>query len=94
MPEMTFDGQIIYDKEDQTEKRRKFAESIRSNDLHCVDNRNAGNHPIQGEGFPAISKVFPDSQGLHRVTDEYGNVVSFDSEGNIDSIMVSPYKID
>lgn len=95
MAKLDFDGHIVYSREDGDAQRRKdLAKALIS----------AGSTQAESQTF--LPSIRPDdnteinNQEIKSIStfsyerDEYGNEIKYDSDGNIQKIIVAPIKFD
>lgn len=95
MVKLDFDGHIVYSREDGDAQRRKdLARALISSDS------------TQAESQTSFPSIRPDdnteinNQEINSIStfsyerDQYGNEIKYDSDGNIQEIIVSPIKYD
>lgn len=90
MAKLDFDGHIVYLREDGDVQRRKdLAKSLISTDSTQAESETCF-PPIRPDDNTEINSA----SNLSCVRDEYGNEIKYDTDGNIQKIIVTPIKID
>lgn len=95
MAKLDFDGHIVYLREDGDVQRRKdLAKSLISADSTQAESDTCF-PPIRPDDNTEVNNTEINSaSNLSCVRDEYGNEIKYDTDGNIQKIIVTPIKID
>ena len=95
MAKLDFDGHIVYSREDGDVQRCKdLAKFLVSTDSKQAESQTCFS-PIRPDDNTEVNNTEINStSNLSCVRDEYGNEFKYDTDGNIQKIIVTPIKID